>query len=92
MLTSVLSPTKSTDQSTSNLSPKHQTSDISLKISDLKLKHQKCQRWSQQSLIQYTSDASLFCKNKPNIRNLIEKQVQHPLAEKLNKTKNQQEI
>jgi len=33
--------TKSTAHSTSDLSPKHQTSEISLKISDLMLKHQK---------------------------------------------------
>jgi len=32
-----------TTHSTSDLSPKHQTSDISLKTSDLMLKHQKWQ-------------------------------------------------
>jgi len=44
------------------------------------------------------SDARLFCKNKqvnlknkPKIGNLIEKQAQHALAVKFNKTKNQQE-
>jgi len=44
------------------------------------------------------SDARLFCKNKQvslknklKIGNLIEKQAQHALAGKFNKTKNQQE-
>jgi len=35
--------TKITAQSTSDLSPKQQMSEISLKTSDLILKHQKCQ-------------------------------------------------
>jgi len=34
-------------QSTSDLLPKHQTSEISLKKSDLMLKHQKWQHWVQ---------------------------------------------
>jgi len=37
------------------------------------------------------SDARLFCKNKPKIGNKTVKQAQHELAEKFNKTKNQQE-
>ena len=44
-----------------------------------------------------SSDARLFCNNKqvnlkikPKIGNLTEKQAQHPLAGKFNKTKNQQ--
>jgi len=43
------------------------------------------------------SDARLFCKNKqcnmknkPKIGNLSEKQAQHPLPGKCNKTKNRQ--
>jgi len=35
--------TKTTLQPTSDLSPKHQTSEISLKTSDMMLKHQKWQ-------------------------------------------------
>jgi len=35
--------TKAVAQSTSDLSPKHQTSEISLKTSDMMLKHQKWQ-------------------------------------------------
>jgi len=37
--------TKTTTQSTLDLSPKHKTSEISLKTSDLMLKHQKWQHW-----------------------------------------------
>ena len=37
--------TRVTAQSTSDLTPKHQTSKISLKTSDLMLKHQKWQHW-----------------------------------------------
>jgi len=37
------------------------------------------------------SDARLFCKNKLKIGNSTEKQAQHALAWKSNKTKNQQE-
>jgi len=36
---------KATGQSTSDLLPKHQTSEISLKTSDLMLKHQQWQHW-----------------------------------------------
>jgi len=52
-----------------------------------------------QLLRRYTqsSDARLFCKNKqvnlkskPKIGNLTEKEAQHPLAGKFNKTKYQQ--
>jgi len=44
-----LSDAHATAQSTSDLLPKHQTSKISLKISDLMLKHQKWQHclWIQ---------------------------------------------
>jgi len=38
---------KNNSPSTSDLSPKYQTSEISLKTSDLMLKHLKCQHWFQ---------------------------------------------
>jgi len=37
------------------------------------------------------SDTKLLCKNKPKIGNFTEKQAQNVLAEKFNKTKNQQQ-
>ena len=40
-----------TARPTSDLSPKHQTSEISLKTSDLMLKHQKWQHWYQLSTL-----------------------------------------
>jgi len=40
-------PANTTAQSTSDLSPKHQTSKIFLKTSDLMIKHQKWQHWLQ---------------------------------------------
>jgi len=39
---------KTTAQTTSDLLPKHLTSEIFLKTSDLMLKHQKWQHWLQQ--------------------------------------------
>jgi len=38
--------TKTTVMSTSDLSPKHQKPEISLKTSDLMLKHHKWQHWN----------------------------------------------
>jgi len=57
---------KTTAQSTSDLLPKYQTSEISLKTSNLMLKHQKCQHCSTQLCSLLISDplpAEAGCEN-----------------------------